>query len=154
MCGTAFTALAVIGDGKDGMNHSHLDDIPDAVVTKLPGQTLRCIVHALQAANGSTMLSAVLSAPMVVMGPTVGVIVVDNIPSEDYKYCERVAFARLWGGVASGAASVAGGLAIGMTRECSYGGLNKPSRTVWVLAHTIALTFVLVVRSHGRVRVH
>ena len=75
MCGTAFTALAVIGDGKDGMNHSHLDDIPDAVVTKLPGQTLRCIVHALQAANGSTMLSAVLSAPMVVMGPTVGVIV-------------------------------------------------------------------------------
>ena len=26
VCGTAFTALAVIGDGTDGMNHPHLDD--------------------------------------------------------------------------------------------------------------------------------
>ena len=96
----------------------------------------RGIVHAVQAANGGTMLSAVLSAPLVLFGLIVGVIIVGAIPYDAGEYCEQAGFAHLWAGVAYAAAAVAGGLAIGMTRECSCDGLNEPSRRVSFLAHT------------------
>ena len=75
-------------------------------------------MHAcLQAANGGTILSSILSLPIAGMGLCVGIIITGAIPSGQEYYCGKVGYAHLWAGVSSGAAGVAGGLAIGMTRK-------------------------------------
>ena len=68
-----------------------------------------------QAANGGTILSTILSLPIACMGLVMSVIIMGAISPHDY--CGKVGYAHLWAGVSTGAAGVAGGLAIGMTRK-------------------------------------
>lgn len=70
-----------------------------------------------QAANGGTILSTILSLPIACMGLVMSVIIMGAIPPGQEGYCDKVGYAHLWAGVSTGAAGVAGGLAIGMTRK-------------------------------------
>lgn len=106
-----------------------------------------CLGAGYAAANGGTMLSAVLSAPLVLFGLIVGVIIVGAIPYDAGEYCEQAGFAHLWAGVAYAAAAVAGGLAIGMTQfinaDCDACGAERRCTCV-ALRYLVALFACLI----------